>query len=351
MTLSTEITYSLEEQDLAVASLLRLNNPLILDFLNTRGLKKAANKSEMKLRVTDALEAGTLRYEDIYGFLDPIESWGRQHVILFDGPRSSIDNWRNPTWVLDQINQLGWSRYYNETLLLALPKELTLSSLVHKESTLRITAVERREGLVREPEFDSESELEDDTILYRAYRYQIYRGLIALEWDLVANEAFLQISQLPSGERYEDATSRFDALITNFLQLADFSPISLRSVITRLHELEEQKLPEARSQGIAYKTLLGRTVEGRGAGGSLGLFGELVVDTTMASVRKVSVGHTGNFYWLPPDVNISSDNPLTQELHVILIGDSGRINFPILAPESQIRYVLQRIRAIAAGSP
>ena len=192
----------------------------------------------------------------------------------------------------------------------------------------------------------------DEIIIYRAYLYQIYRGLIAFEWDTIANHATLQISQLPSGEKYEDAIARFDALTGDFIQLNDFSAVCLRRVIAKLHELEENGTPEAMSKGIAYKTVQGRTIEGKSAGGSLGLLGETVVDTTMSTVRKVSVGHTGNFYWLPPDVNeINSPNPLTHQVHVFLNGDAKRCNFPVHIPEPQIRHVLQRIRAIAEAAP
>jgi hypothetical protein len=366
------LVYNTEEQALAVASLLRLNNSLINEFLNNSNIKKGNNKAELRIRITDALEADVISYADIYTYLNPIESWGRQHVVLYEGPAKDLDQWRNPTWVANHIEEQGLTGLLNKDLPLALPKELTLSSIKYSNSTLRITAVERREGEVRDPEFDYETESMahalqsdsiaveiagtatsiDETIIYRAYRYQVYRGIIAFEWDLMANHATLQISQLPSGEKYEDATARFEVLISNLLNLSDHSAICLRSVITRLHEMEEAKKPEARSKGIAYKTVQGRTIEGKSAGGSLGLLGELVVDTTMSSVRKVSVGHTGNFYWLPPDVNlIASENPLTNEIHVFLNGDARRCNFPVFSPEPQIRYVLQRIRAIAAGTP
>jgi hypothetical protein len=341
--------YTAEEQELAVASLLRLNNSIVLDFFANHGIKRAYTKAEMKVRLTDALEAGTVSHGAIFLYLNPIESWGRQHVILFDGPKTSIDRWRDPEWVAHHIANCGLKDQYNSTHPHALPKELTLSSISHSVSKIRISGVERREGVVREPDLDTERPYDDDTIFYKAYRYQVYRGHISFEWDLVSNTAFLQISQLPSGEKYEDASARFDSVINNLLSLNDFSALCLRPVIKRLHELEEQKTPEARSHGIAYKTLQGRTVEGRGASGSLGLFGETVIDTTMATVRSVSIGHTGNFYWLTDASN--SSNPLTQEVHVILIGDWRRINFPVYYPEESIRYVLQRIRSIASGPP
>jgi hypothetical protein len=373
--------YTLEEQQLAIASMLRLNNPLINAFLAHHGLKKGNNKAQLQLRITDALEAEVISYADIYKYLHPIESWGRQHIVLFDGPAKNLEEWSDPQWVIAHIENQKLSHLLNIDTPLALPKDLTLSSIKYSNSVLRITAVERREGEVRDPESDYSTETFfpgsaktdghvdqptdpsqtediqsqltiDESIIYRAYRYRIYRGIISFEWDVAANHAFLQISQLPSGEKYEDAITRFDILVSNIIKLGDYSPLCLRSVIARLHELEELRKPEARSQGIAYKTVQGRTIEGKSAAGTLNLLGESVVDTTMSTVRKVSVGHTGNFYWLPPDVNIQdSQNPLTQELHVYLNGDAQRCNFPVLTPESHTRYVLQRIRAIAAGTP
>lgn len=343
--------YTAEEQELAISSLDRLTVPLVAEFLAGRGLRKAKTKPEMMVRVQDALEAGTLSYGDLFLYLNSIEAWGRQHVTLFDGPKEGVASWLDPAWVSDRASAEGLSELLNAEQPLALPRELTLSSIEYSGAVLRISAVERREGIVREHDYDTEKRLEDDTtIIYRAYKYLVYRGFIIFEWDLVANQAALRISQLPSGEKYEDARSRFEALIASLLDLGGFSPICLRSVIARLHELEEMKKPEARSQGIAYRTIEGRTVEGRGAGGSLGMMGESVVDTTMSNVRKVSVGHTGNFYWLPADVNVASDNPLTNELHVIMNGEARRTNFPVYSPEPQIRYVLQRIRAIASGA-
>ena len=378
---SSEITtYTSEEQQLAIASMLRLNNSLIIEFLTSHGIKRGSNKAELKVRLTDAIEANVITCADIYRYLNPIESWGRQHVILFNGPGKNLEQWRDPDWVSAHIDQQNLRHLVEADLPLALPKDLTLTSIRYAESVLRITAVERREGEVRDPESDFQSEsssgitsksiqyleqssvespakqdlaeeMLDETIIYRAYRYQVYRGIITFEWDLVANHATLQISQFPSGEKYEDAMARFDALTTGFIQLNDFSPVCLRSVIARLHELEELGSPEAMSKGIAYKTVQGRTIEGKSAAGSLGLLGETVVDTTMSTVRKVSVGHTGNFYWLPPDVNdIDSPNPLTNQIHVFLHGDAKRCNFPVLTPEVQIRYVLQRIRAIAEAA-
>lgn len=79
--------------------------------------------------------------------------------------------------------------------------------------------------------------------------------------------------------------------------------------------------------------------------------GEEVIDKSMANVRKIGVGHTGNYYWLPLNVNSVTHNILTDEVHVALIGEWNRINFTVTYPEDHVRYVLRRIRALASGTP
>ena len=134
--------YSPEEQQLAIASMLRLNNALIIDFLTSHGIRKGSNKAELKVRLTDALEANVIGYDDIFRFLNPIESWGKQHVILFNGPTRDLDKWRNPEWVSAYIAQHNLTQLVDADLPLALPKELTLTSIRYADSILRITAVE-----------------------------------------------------------------------------------------------------------------------------------------------------------------------------------------------------------------
>ena len=43
----------------------------------------------------------------------------------------------------------------------------------------------------------------------RAYVHRVARSLVAFEWDLIANNAFLQISQLPRGFDYDAVANEF----------------------------------------------------------------------------------------------------------------------------------------------
>jgi hypothetical protein len=135
--------------------------------------------------------------------------------------------------------------------------------------------------------------------------------------------------------------------VGKWLPIDQFSLIDIRPAVKRLHEFEEKGMPIARSHGIDYRTLQGRRFSARSASAKDPLFGEEVLDAALSNVRQESVGHMGNFYWIPPVVPGEDENPLTREVHVILVADKGRVNFPTANPEGVVRHVLRRVRALS----
>jgi hypothetical protein len=226
------------------------------------------------------------------------------------------------------------------------------SSIEHDRSRLRIIAIKRREGYERKEEYDQTSETPDgEAIELRAYLYRVTRSLVVFEWNLVDNTASLQISQLPSGSKYEDVAEEFFNLVSDWLNISLFSMLDLQPVIKNLHRLEEEGSLETRSHGINYRTLGGRKVDGKSPSSDDSLLGEAVIDEAFRAIREKGVGHLGNFYWLPRSKNKSTNNPIEKDLHVIILGSLNRINLPTPNMEQTVRYVLSRIRHHSAALP
>ena len=171
---------------------------------------------------------------------------------------------------------------------------------------------------------------------------------MAFEWDLNANAAFLQVSQLPTRFRYEEVAEEFFKLISAWLDITRFSIVDLSPVIKKLHEREEAGAGETRSHGINYRTLEGRRIEGKSATPADPLLGDAAIDRALSAVRDSGVGHLGNFYWLPEPASAPGGNPLDAEIHVIIVGSDSRINFPTPNAEQTIRHVLSRIRSLSS---
>jgi hypothetical protein len=339
--------YSAEEQQALIDFVLALRKSHIQDFLNQVELPKSGTKEDLRERLQEALDGGDLTYERLVDFLDSVSPWGKQHVFLYRGPGNDVQAWKDPDHVWGLLKQHRLGRLFNARLPLILPEKLTLSSVTHADGRLRVTAVEKRDYTERTPEHDEEKETESgDRITLKAHMHHLTRTLAAFEWDLNANVAMLQITQLQEDGDYEELAEQFTQLIKPWLDIKPFGAVDLRPVIRRLHEIEKNGQAETRSHGIDYRSLQGRRVSARSPNPRASVLGEAFIDDAMDSVRKNSVGHLGNFYWLADVKPGPAVNPLTGEVHLIIVGAKSRVNFPTPNSEDVVRYVLHRMRAL-----
>jgi hypothetical protein len=340
--------YSAGEQQALIDFVLALRKSHIQNFLKQVELRKSGTKEDLRERLQEALDEGDLTYERLVDFLDSVAPWGKQHVFLYHGPQNDVQAWKDPNHLQHLLKQHRLGKLFNARLPLVLPEKLTLSSVTHADGTLSVTAIEKREYTQRTPEHDEEKEAESgERITLKAYMHHLTRTLAAFEWDLNANVAMLQITQLQEDGDYEKLAEEFTQLLKPWLDIKQFRAVDLRPAIRKLHEIEKNGQAEARSHGIDYRSLQGRRVSARSPSPRASVLGEQFLDDAMDSVRKHSVGHLGNFYWLAGKQPGPNANPLSGEVHVIIVGAKSRVNFPTPNTEDAVRYVLHRMRALS----
>lgn len=344
--IKTAAGFNDDEQALLIADLLALKKTQISEFLSMNELPRSGTKEELRERIEAAIQAGSLTLAGIVQFLDGVIPWGKQHVYLFKGPQTPITDWRDMKWLTKLLKQHRLGKYLNACLPLVLPEKMKVSSILHDASRLRITAVKRRDWWERDSKYDASGTTDEgEDVELRAFVHRVTRSLVAFEWDLVANVAFLQISQLPTGFDYAVVADEFFEPLKKWLDRSKFTLVDLQPPIKALHALEETGAGETRSHGINYRTLQGRRFEGKSATPADSLLGEPSIDAALTAIRKTGVGHLGNFYWLPNTGANPAANPLDAEAHVIVVGFKSRINFPTPNAEETVRYVLSRIRS------
>ena len=340
--------YTDDERQALVDFVFSLRKTYIQDFLGEAELQRSGTKDELRDRLQDALDEEAITYEALVAFLDTVAPWGKQHVILYTGPRGDLQSWKDPESVLQHLRDHRVGKFFNARLPLILPDKLTLSSITHSEGVFRIAAVQKRDYTERMSDHDEHKETEDGTLItLRAYANHLSRTLVSFEWDLQSNMAMLQITQLPKDTLYEEVVREFFELVRGWLDMERFAPVDIRKAIKKLHELEEAHQTEARSHAIDYRTLQGRRLSARSASPRDSVLGELVIDDAMNTIRKKGVGHLGNFYWLPEVQPGPAPNPVSKEVHIVLIGDKRRINFRTPNSEEVVRYVLHRVRTLS----
>jgi len=331
--------YSNEEQEKILDYFGELKSDYIRPFLASHNLHRSGPKTQLLVNVREGIENDSIDYADLVNHIDTIIRWGKQHVFLYDGPESEVENWRDSDYFHARLQLGRVSNLLSEKLPLILPDRLTLSSIEYSNEKLKILAVQRREKRVRYPEHDDLLDVDGVQVERQAYRHEVLRGIVIFDWNLTSNQARLQISQLPTKGGYETAEENFRSLTRNWLPLNLFQKIDLRRSITRLNELESAGTPEARSHGLSYRTLGGRSVTAKSPTSHDSVLGETVVDEFVTHVRQGGVGHLGNFYWLP-----NGATPLVKELHTIIVGNKKRINFTTPNESEDFEYVLSRVR-------
>jgi hypothetical protein len=340
--------YTSEEREALIDFVLALRKSQIRDFLKLVNLPVSGTKPELRERLQEALKGGGLSYERLVDFLDSVVPWGKQHVFLYNGPRGDLKTWKDPNHVLALLKRHRLGKLFNARLPLVLPDKLALSSVTHSDGKLRVTAVQMREYAERTPEHDEEKETQDgEKLTLKAYVHHLTRTLAVFEWDLNANVAMLQITQLQRDGDYEVVAGEFFELISSWLDIKQFGILDLRPVIRRLHEIEGNGQAEARSHGIHYRSLRGRRISAHSPTPRDSVLGEAFIDNAMDNVRKNGVGHLGNFYWLPGMKPGPVANPLKSDVHVIVVAAKSRINFPTPNAEDVVRYVLHRVRELS----
>jgi hypothetical protein len=338
-------TYTAEEVELLLAYVAELRKDILQGFLERSDLVKSGNKAEVITRLQSAVEEGSLSYDALIELLDDVEPWNKQHVFLYNGTTAPIASWRDVSWVEAHLKQHRVHKYLNERVPLLLPEKLRLSTIEHDANHLRVVAVERREGFERDEELDKEGEdPEGDEVDYRAYVRRVTRGLIAFEWDLQANEAFLQITQLPTHGKYEEAVTRFGALVAAWFPFTSFPQLAIRRAIAEFHRLEEQGQGAVRHHRVELAAPDGRRLTGSSASAQQPLLGNADIDAALQNVRDNNgVGHLGNFYLLPDPTDPA--NPIqTDEVHIMLLGSRDRLNIMTPQTEDVVRYALRRVR-------
>jgi len=362
---SDDIEFNETEQEEIIKYFMDLNLDFIKNFCEIHDIPKTGNKPDFQERIIENIDEGIISHIDLIDYVDGIEKYGKQHVFIYKGSDTILNQWNDNAHVDQLIKDNELLRYRNTRLPIILPQGLALSSIEYVQNKrLEIIAVEAHHHIERIIEYDEYKEIDDKNLNLelKAYLCKLKRGFVIFKWDLVLNTASLHIMQLPRGSNYNDMEERFKGLIEPWFDFNQFQKLDLKNVIKELHELEETDEPETRSHGLGYRSIGGRYVKANSSNPSDSVLGENFIDEAMREIRANSNGHIGNFYWLPPNLNNSSEednesseggsegeskvNPLEKEIRAEIIGKENRINFSKANKKEDMEYVLSRVREL-----
>jgi hypothetical protein len=173
----------------------------------------------------------------------------------------------------------------------------------------------------------------------------VLRGLVAFEWDLIANEAMLQVSQLPTGGSYEGVETEFAASVAAWLDHASFTRVDVRRAITKLRKLEQDGKGKVQTHAIGMDRVGSRRVTLRSTSSKVPLLGDAALDTFIQNIESDSVPRISDYYW---DADDGGANELdARRTHFVVVGERRRVNFMTPSSEERIRNVLAELRRLS----
>jgi hypothetical protein len=125
-------------------------------FMERVGLPRAGTKADLHERATAGFGDGTFSIvDDLIDYLDEVEPWGRQHVILLEAKQSAAAGLCRSDGIRRRAHDAGLEHLLDHRRRQVLPADLVLSAIRSEGDMIEVVAVERREYDVREPKYDT----------------------------------------------------------------------------------------------------------------------------------------------------------------------------------------------------
>lgn len=299
------------------------------DFLRARELPFSGTKAQLRERLEGYVRNDQVSAGELVDLLNRIEGWGNQHIYLYQAPDPLIAPWREEESVKGRLDDHGLGKLLNRPRPLLLPEGTTLASVNWTPQRLQFVWVEKRHWEERLPGQD----LAEEDIVWKAYRQRTARGLTTFDWDLIGGHAMLMIQRLHRGAQYPKVRQRFEEELEPIVDLRLFNRLRISRAIQPIEDSGE-----VRARQLDYETRRGGRARFTSSSPSAGTHADPDLSRADQALGQSIAGWLGNFYWL------AGSSPLQQELHVKLYGFDQRVGIFGERPESEVRYVLSRIR-------
>lgn len=306
-------------------------------LLGSKGLTKSGTKHDLRDRLCEALEDGTITTEDLVELLDSVESWGRQHVFLYDTPNAA-SHIRQKSGLQSTLGNIGWNLTLNEAQSLIMPTSKTVRLVNLSDNILRVEWIETRKWTERVQEQDYSEEIDGEEVVFQATKKRHQRSISAFEWNLLDQTAALFIHQLPSGTRYKQEEEAFKAILRPLVDLDTFDKIRMKRAIAKI---KDQKGIRERRTNYVAATGSKLSMQSSGRGMTISSEPELKEVKDLIKQSKLMGAAFLNCFW-------ETDSSLLQEVHTHMDVFDCRVGFLGQCTEDSVRHVLSRVRKAAS---
>lgn len=316
------------------------NNGPIAGLLKESSLPYSnKNKAELRAEIVRGVKDGDLTKDTLLEWLDSLEGWGNQHIYLYEAPEGETKIWKSKTKAKKRLEAIEALHLFNNHLPLLLPEETTLVSVQWSQTRVRFLWVEKREYTNRREDldldnddFEEEQGEVEDGIVYKAYEEKTQRAVSSFDWNLDSGFAALMIHRLPSGEKYSREKAEFEMALEDAIHISNFKRVRISKAIKKIFDSAETL-----NRQLEEQTATGGRARLSSASRKKGIKDDTKLTSARAALGRTSAV-SGNFYWL------KNDNQLERDIRTKLYASDQRVGIFLQCSESEVQYVLSRIR-------
>jgi hypothetical protein len=193
-------------------------NRFVKELLRDKDIRIGANKDDFERNLTEAIETGKLRLDDVDDWLKRVEGWGNQHVYLYKISSTLRKDLTKPK-IRQRVKDAGLEAVWDGKTVLAFPDEPKLTSISFTDAVLRLVWQESSPGWTPVPEKNYTVEEGLDTFEYRAWRKVERRAITRFEAHLDEELAGLFIPDPIQGDAHQAAVDETNRVLSLLLDL------------------------------------------------------------------------------------------------------------------------------------
>jgi hypothetical protein len=335
-----------EQRELLVTHLEALRSDQIREFLRRNQVGPLGRtKEEAVAQAKEALGTPDLPWDALIAYLDEIEPYGKQHVVLMRAIGDALRDWSEES-VEQTMHEAGLEELWQQDQPLAAPDEIQLSSVRWLDGQLEVYAISRR--LVRKRRLDLDDEAFQGNRRLEAVVYERVpvRSWVRLHADPGSGRVSVHMAQLTRKSDYQALFDDFMQLISGWFPVEHLEPINLGRAVKRLHEAWEAGRHEASPQKLEYESADGIHSSLSSSTRQQSVLGQTdELDEAAERMRDSGPGAGANLYFLGTDDDgPNGANPIEDPIHVEIVVREDRINFRRPVSAEALDYILRRIR-------
>jgi hypothetical protein len=192
---------------LAAGIIREQGNRFIKELLRAKKIRIGVNKDDFESNLTEAIERGALRLNDVADWLKAVEGWGDHHAYIYN-ISAKLRRDLTETKIRKRVrDDATLEEVWDKETVLTFPNKPRLTSISFADPVLRLVWQESSPGWTPVPDENFKVDVGLDTFEYRAWRKFEERTITRFEAHLDKGLAGLFIADPIQGDEHEKAVA------------------------------------------------------------------------------------------------------------------------------------------------